>query len=470
MYGLAASLKDTILALRAWESASMSIYHATVITVASDKHDSGDSRNRGSQSGRRWLRVVPDLQVNRSHSRERERERGQQRRRQINSARPGRIVPPEKVAHTRSRASKRAVKDSQGAGVNRRASRGTRSDFRFSRHAAQRSRTGVQESRTGIRRPQNDIQNSSEYTQRGRTPQGLRTVQSPSSSRNVSSSRYARAAGQRTGTTARSTRTLGKITERGGGANRSSSAYRRTPARQGRIYRPSTPAERAMRERRQRLLRRVLMWVLILGIAGGAIGLGVHKINTSLHDIKAATAAPDPTDEYREVGCTPNLLNAQLSQRSTYAGKDVIFSGVLTNSDAKRACHVDAGYEHIYLRLTSGEQIVWDSRTCEVGEKSTLLLIGPKREGHVSAGWNGINAGAECSGTNSAGAGTYHAQLMWDDKPLGDAIRFELEAEPAPQPDSNSDSNTDSASGSTSDSDESPSGSSQEEGSSDSAD
>lgn len=460
--------KDTILTLEAWESAPMSIYHATVIIVASDKHGSGSFQNRSSQAGRRWLRAVPDLQASRPHSQEHGAESDRRHKRQKNSGRPGRIAPPESTAHTCSRASGRALKNSQGVSAKNRSRRGSPSHSQLMHDDIRNPRTSAHTSHSGVRYSQNGVRASSSSKQYVRVAQSSRSVQSSASFRSISTSQRIRTARKRSGTAAQNVRMAEDANGRSSSANLSSRAYRHTSARSGKISRPYTPAEQAIRERRQRQARRALMWILIIGIAVGAVWLGVQKINTSLRDIKIATAAPDPADEYKEIACTPKMLSAQLSQRSTYAGKEVVFSAVLTNSDVKRACHIDAGYENIYFLLTSGEQTVWNSRTCKVGEDSELLLIGPKREGHVSVAWNGINAGSVCSGENLAGAGTYHAQLMWEDKPLGDAIAFELKAESASPSDSAS--NTASSSESVPDSEKSPSGSSQEEDSSASAD
>ncbi len=447
----------------------MSIYHATVIIVASDKHGSGSSQNRSSQSGRRWLRAVPDLQGSRPHSQEYGAESDRRRRRQKNSGRPGRIVPPESTVYTRSRASGRVLKDSQVMSAKNHSRHGSRSNSQLMQDDIHNPRTSAHESHIGIRYSQNAVRASSSSRKYVRTAQSPRSVQSSAPFRSTSTSQRIRTAKKRSGTAARNARTAGDTNGRSSGANFSSRAYRRASARPEKISRPYTPAEQAIRERRQSQARRALMWIIVIGTVVGVVWLGVHKINTSLRDIKIATAAPDPADEYKEIACTPKMLSAQLSQRSTYAGKEVAFSAVLTNSDVKRACHIDAGYENIYFLLTSGEQTVWNSRTCKVGEESELLLIGPKREGYVSVAWNGINAGSACSGENLAGAGTYHAQLMWEDKPLGDAITFELKTESAPQSDSPA-SNAASSSESASDSAKSASDSSQEEDSSASAD
>ena len=155
-------------------------------------------------------------------------------------------------------------------------------------------------------------------------------------------------------------------------------------------------------------------------------------VRSSINEIEEKTSGPDPTEQFREVPCTTEMISANLSKTATFAGEPVDFASVLTNGDKKRPCYLDSGYPEIYLRVTSGEELIWDSQVCQVGAEEKQLLIGPGREGYFTVQWPGIVAGPKCEGTNTATAGTYHAQLYWGEEPLGEEAVFELTAPPPP--------------------------------------
>lgn len=193
----------------------------------------------------------------------------------------------------------------------------------------------------------------------------------------------------------------------------------------------NSAAAQAAMQRRNRLIRAVALWVVVIAAVCGAVFAAVHAIRGSIDDIEASTAAPDPKDAFREVPCTPELLNTAFKQSATYAGKPVDFSVALANKGAKRACYLNAGYADMHVRVTSGTELIWDSQVCAAGDKTNQLLINAGSTATFAVQWPGVAAGAKCAGTAPAQPGTYHAQFLWHGKPVGSELTFELKAEPA---------------------------------------
>lgn len=223
------------------------------------------------------------------------------------------------------------------------------------------------------------------------------------------------------------------------GSVRTGSASRREQTKPaGRRSRPSTrqysAAEQAARAARRQIIRRIIMWAIVILAAVGVAAAGLLSVRHSLTHLEESTARPDPADAYREIPCTPKLLSGVLENTHTYAGKPISFTSTLTNTDKKRACYLDGGYSAMRVEITSGDQLVWDSQACEIGDEHLQLLIGAGRTGTFAVQWPGIAAGRDCTGTSAASPGAYHAQFYWKDNAIGDAMTIDLQKEPPPPP------------------------------------
>lgn len=119
-----------------------------------------------------------------------------------------------------------------------------------------------------------------------------------------------------------------------------------------------TAVQIAQAQRRRRIIRAAVLWVIVIAAAIGFGYAGISFIRSSIDDIEASTATPDPRDAFREIPCTPELVTATVKHSATYAGKPVDFSVSLTNSDAQRPCYLNAGYADMALKVTDRKSVV----------------------------------------------------------------------------------------------------------------
>ena len=185
------------------------------------------------------------------------------------------------------------------------------------------------------------------------------------------------------------------------------------------------------KQARRRLIIRLLLIIAAIALVIVLVVVSTKLVRDSLAQVEVNTSAPNPADEFREVQCTSEMLDFSSAYSGRAAGDPVNFTATLSNTDPKHPCFIDAGYDHVKVIVTSGEETIWDSQKCALGNQQEMLLIGSKQETQISAMWDGIVSGPDCTGTREAQPGTYHARFYWDNKEVTDDMVFELIAKPA---------------------------------------
>ncbi len=192
---------------------------------------------------------------------------------------------------------------------------------------------------------------------------------------------------------------------------------------------PLTAAERDEATRKSRRLKTILFLVVATLLAVAAT---VFIIRYALSKIESHTAPVSPVEQYEPVECSTETLTVTVDRSGSIAGRPMHFTTSLTNT-GERPCYFDT--DDLRLHITSGDQIIYDTSTCQAGIGSKLLLLDTDLTTNQSLQWNGLNTGANCSTSSVAKPGTYVARIYLGDTELLDSgIVFDLGygAEPAP--------------------------------------
>lgn len=184
------------------------------------------------------------------------------------------------------------------------------------------------------------------------------------------------------------------------------------------------------RQKRRRLFTLVGLGLFIIAFIVGAILV----VKYSLNKIEQHSAPVDPAAAFEPVECSADMMDAELVRSGGVSGQPVQFTLNLTN-DGDRPCYIETGYETVWLEITSGDQTVYNSKVCGAGPAQELLLLDKGLSVAEGFWWNGLNRGADCSGTSTALPGTYIARVMLDGQEIGDRGHvFELTQSVAPAP------------------------------------
>ena len=81
-------------------------------------------------------------------------------------------------------------------------------------------------------------------------------------------------------------------------------------------------------------------------------------------------------------------------------GQGASFTLSVTNSGPV-SCLLDAGAASVGVELTSGENPVWSSTACPVGDAERPLLLGQGDSTQITLEWNGYTVGSYCDLENS---------------------------------------------------------------------
>lgn len=158
----------------------------------------------------------------------------------------------------------------------------------------------------------------------------------------------------------------------------------------------------------------------------------VFVMRYALSKIESHTAPASPVEQFAPVECSSDMLVTSAERLGEQAGQPMQFTASITNT-GERPCHFDA--TDLRLNITSGDQTVYDTATCQTGIGSKVLLLDTGLTTSQPLQWNGINAGVDCSGTSFAQPGTYVARIfLAGEELLESGMVFELSATPAAKP------------------------------------
>ncbi|MFC5369693.1 hypothetical protein [Arcanobacterium bovis] len=165
-----------------------------------------------------------------------------------------------------------------------------------------------------------------------------------------------------------------------------------------------------------------LVLVLIIAL------LGVYTVlKNALAKMDANSSAPAATANFDPVQCTPDMLEVTLARQGSRSGQAVNFNISIKNDKGERPCYLDIGYKHAGIKIWSGEQPVWDSKVCNAGEASKVLLLDKNLTSAQTITWDGNVYGANCSKQYPSKAGTYQAQFSIDSVDFGSKLAFSLD-------------------------------------------
>lgn len=162
--------------------------------------------------------------------------------------------------------------------------------------------------------------------------------------------------------------------------------------------------------------------VLLIALLGTYIAL-----KNALTKMDAQNSAPSESANFEPVKCTPQMLEVTLARQGSRPGQAVNFNISIKNDKGERPCFVDIGYKHAGIKVWSGEQPVWDSKACSVGDASKVLLLDKNLTSTQTITWDGNVYGANCAKQYPSKAGTYQAQFVIDDVDFGAKIALSLD-------------------------------------------
>lgn len=147
------------------------------------------------------------------------------------------------------------------------------------------------------------------------------------------------------------------------------------------------------------------------------------------------TATKVPTNDYKPVKCTSELVQTTLTTKGGSAGRPVAFQATLRNTSKSHPCYIDVGWSNLDVNVTSGSAQVASIAACRRGAENKRLLLDREYTATVSLTWNGGTAASGCGNTaKGAKPGTYKAELKLNDNAAAKAqASFALEqTSPAP--------------------------------------
>lgn len=147
------------------------------------------------------------------------------------------------------------------------------------------------------------------------------------------------------------------------------------------------------------------------------------------------TATKVPTNDYKPVKCTSELVQTTLTTKGGSAGRPVAFQATLRNASKSHPCYIDVGWSNLDVNITSGSAQVASIAACHGGAESKRLLLDRGYTATVSLTWNGGTSASGCGNTaKGAKPGTYKAELKLNDNAAAKAqASFALE-QTAPAP------------------------------------
>ena len=145
--------------------------------------------------------------------------------------------------------------------------------------------------------------------------------------------------------------------------------------------------------------------LLVVGMGVGAVA-GAMWVRETIRTQDADRAAAQTHTVYPEPeACRSGDLSIESSGPETVgAGQGASFTLSVTNSGPV-SCLLDAGAASVGVELTSGENPVWSSTACPVGDAERPLLLGQGDSTQITLEWNGYTVGSDCDLAQEPAAG-----------------------------------------------------------------
>lgn len=162
-------------------------------------------------------------------------------------------------------------------------------------------------------------------------------------------------------------------------------------------------------------MRRRAVALLVLLALVALLAFGITKAVGWARDALTPAAKPNPTPSTpAPEACSPTSLEMQLAAQDAQAtvGGDAVLT--VTNTGAA-PCTLQAGPEHLVLRVTSGGQPVWGSDVCTSTTTNRPLLLDAGAASDITMRWDGTVATDICGTSRPAATpGTYRYAVVLD--------------------------------------------------------
>lgn len=142
-----------------------------------------------------------------------------------------------------------------------------------------------------------------------------------------------------------------------------------------------------------RLVATAVVLTIVLAVIIGV----VFFVRGQLAEREELIVAQAEDTSYEVVPCEPDMLDIALTRTGSIAGLPVTFGLTVTN-ESEQACSLDAGSDHLVMRVTSGSDEIWSSAHCPSGADSRLYVFGPDVSSQINVEWSGARSNSECSG------------------------------------------------------------------------
>lgn len=182
----------------------------------------------------------------------------------------------------------------------------------------------------------------------------------------------------------------------------------RDKAARARAAKKARIVEQQKAARRRRIIIFIAMIAGIILLAAAAL----YLLNG-----RASSGAPvqeDPVEKWAPVACEQSSLDAELEiPSSSSVGSEIPLKVNLHNTSDAKPCYVDVGWDNVNVIVTSGDDEIVSSQTCEMGDQNKQLLLDRDMETSFTLSWRG---GRGCGTGDLAQAGTYKATLTFSDQ------------------------------------------------------
>ena len=162
----------------------------------------------------------------------------------------------------------------------------------------------------------------------------------------------------------------------------------------------------ALRERRKKA---IIVAIVTIAIIAAFITAAVI-VRGQLAQREQQIISQSEDTSYEVVPCEPDMLDISLTRFGTIAGYPMTFGLTITNT-SEQSCSLDAGSEHLAMRVTSGNDLIWNSAHCPAGAASRMYVFGPDVTSTINVEWSGARSNESCAGGLPAPRpGTYVVQ------------------------------------------------------------
>ncbi len=180
------------------------------------------------------------------------------------------------------------------------------------------------------------------------------------------------------------------------------------------------------------LLAVIVIVVLIVSRPGSGTPKPVPSGSQSAKPGATSSVTPGSTNAANAKACDPTkvTVTATLDSNSYAAGVNPVLTFALKNTSTA-ACSFSAGSDVQEFHITSGDELIWNSKDCQTGAVAATVLLQPFVPfAGSSLTWDRTRSSADtCSAARSqviAGGASYHLQVIVNGV-KSDAPQFILE-------------------------------------------